>query len=462
MKIGIPSVALFLSVLLLNGYFNLSAADPGDVLTVDEAANRIGEVVTFEGEVVSTPSSPRRAAIYANFGNAYPWQTMSVLFANEHTNIIWNLPRLRGRNVRVTGLVESTKAGPVITVTNADQIVVLGKVTVPVALDENGESHPFRNRIAATIMNLFNDKDFAALENVAQKWQSGRERFLDGHWKIQTFFDSFNDKNIANEVSRTKFFATLDEWKSKYPESVIPFIVKANALATYAWQARGGGYSYTVTGEGWERFGERLDQAKTELDAVYDRRATYPQWYLVMQTIALGQGWPRSDYEKMFEEAVATEPEYHFLYVSKARYLQSKWYGEPGDWEDFAKSLISRFPDGRGETFYTFIVWNMRSEVEREIKKDGGRYFKDTYIEWPLCKAGFERLREKYPDSMWILNNFAFLSGKAGDMESLNELMVELGDNCDMRLWVTWENVALVRLFAAGKAPPGVHMNLFD
>lgn len=454
-------VALLAGLLFLCHHLTVLSETP-NILTVDEAAQRIGEVVTFEGEVVSSPASPRRAVRYVNFGDAYPRQTLSLMFANEHTNILWKLPNLRGKSVRVTGKVESTRAGPVIAITNEAQLKVLGEKVIPASLDETGEGHPFRRRIFASVQKLFNDRNFATLEHVAYRWQNGRERYLDGHWKIQVYFDAFANMKMSTDSQRDHFFESLEEWKRAYPNSVIPYIIKANALTSYAWEARGTGYAHTVTEEGWRLFGERLALARAELEAVHDRRTTFPQWYLNMQVVALGQGWPRSEYEELFEEAVSTEPNYHFIYVNKARYLQTKWHGKPGEWEAFAKSLIARFPDGRGEEFYTFTVWNMRANVEQVIRKDGGRYFEDTDVEWAPCKAGFDRLRKKYPDSIWILNNYAFFAGKAHDRETVRALLMELGDRCDMSLWVTWENVAYARMWADGKLPPGVRMNLFD
>ncbi len=432
------------------------------ILSVDEAAERIGEVVTFEGVVVSTPSSPRRAAIYVNFGDAYPMQTLSLLFADEHTNIIMRLPRLRGQTVRVTGFVKSTKTGPVIAITNSAQINVLGLKVVPASLDEVGEGHPFRKRIQTSLQQLFDDGNLEVLESMAQRWGNGRERFLDGHWKIQTYFDAFREMKFTNDLHRARAYETIDSWKGDYPESVVPYIIKADMLTAHAWAARGTGYASSVSKEGWSLFGERLAEARSELDAVEDRRAAFPHWFLVMQSVALGQGWLRDAYEKLFEEAVSVEPEYHFFYFYKARYLQPKWFGEPGEWVSFVKSLPGRFPDGRGEELYTFTVWNMRPEVERDIKNQDGRYFQDTGVEWAICKAGFERLRQKYPDSMWIMNNYAFLAGKAHDRDTVRVLLMELGNRCDMSLWVTWENVAYARMWADGKLPPGVRVNLFD
>jgi hypothetical protein len=86
-------VNLFVStVSLLLAFTAVSLAGSDPVLTLDEAATRFGEVVTFEGEVVSSPMSPRRRATYLNFGDAYPKQTMSVLFAGEYENILTNSP----------------------------------------------------------------------------------------------------------------------------------------------------------------------------------------------------------------------------------------------------------------------------------------------------------------------------------------------------------------------------------
>ncbi len=432
------------------------------MLTVEEAAKRIGEVVTFEGEVVSVPSSPRRAAIYVNFGEAYPMQTLSLLFADEHTNIVVKLPRLRGQTVRVTGKVRSTKTGPVITITNAAQIELLGIRAIPADLNQTGDGHPFRRQMFATIQQLFDARDFAALETVARRWQGGRERFLDGHWKIQTFFDSFDAITFKSGAEREAFYAGLDAWKAAYPHSPIPYIINASVLRSHAWHARGNGYAHTVTEGGWRLFQDRLALGRSELEAVHDRRNEFPQWYLIMQIIALGQGWPRAEYDRMFEEAIAVEPEYHFFYFHKARYLLPKWFGKPGEWVDFVNALPRRFPDGRGEMLYAYTVWNMRVEVDQELKETRGKFFRDTGLDWEVCRAGFERLRSRYPQSDWIVNNYALLAGKAGDRETTRNLLMELGSRCDMAVWVTWENVGYARMWADNKLPPRVRMGLFE
>jgi len=434
----------------------VSFADADLVLPLNEAATRFDEVVTFEAEVVSSPMSPRRQATYLNFGDAYPKQTMSVLFAGEHENILTNFPKLRGRTVRITGKVEKTKTGPVIRVTNAVQVMIVRANVVPVALDEQGDGYTFRRRFHAAVREQFNRGDYNTLETLARTWRRGNERFLDGHWKIQAFYDAISESDVSDEAEWKAVLDRLETWKTERLDDVTPYILKASLYEDLAWKARGGGFSHTVTDEGWRLFSERLELARNELEAIREQRFVCPQWHLAMLSIALGQGWSREHYDALYEEAMTNKPEYHFYSCNKAKYLQEKWYGKPGEWAAFAKSLVTRYPDGLGEILYAYVLWNVRPGMENLLDEQDLRFFGDTGAEWGLCQAGFERLRKDYPESMWILNNYALFAGKAGDRETLNRLLIELGDRCDMNVWVTWENVAYSRMWAADKLPPGV------
>ena len=83
------------------GWVVATGAQPA--LSVDEAAQRIGETVTFEGTVAGVASSPQFKATYLSFGGAYPFQKLSVLFAGEHEELLNQFPPFNGLTVRVTG-----------------------------------------------------------------------------------------------------------------------------------------------------------------------------------------------------------------------------------------------------------------------------------------------------------------------------------------------------------------------
>ena len=427
-----------------------------DVLTPEEAAQRVGEEVTFEGEVVAVAASPHSPAIYASFGGAYPRQKLSILFAGEHRQIYYGLPRLNGRTVRVTGTVRKGKPSPVVRVEDSAQIRVM-PLTERVALEATGEGEAFFRLMRSSLRDRFKAGDYAALEEVAGRWRRGRERFSDGSLKLSLFYDAMAGLKKPFE----EYAAGLGQWQAELPESITARLLLADALVSHAWDARGSGWAYTVTEEGWTLFRERLAQARGVLDALGERRRECPHGDAVLVTIAMGQGWPREEVEELLADAIRREPEYLPTYQRMNLYLQPKWHGQEGDWEAFVRSLPGRLPDGLGEEMMARLVWSLRRDLDPRLKEEEKHFFPDLGIPWEPIRAGFERMRVRYPQSRWVLNAYAVFAGKASDWETLRGLLLELGDDCDMDIWVTWQNVGLARMWADGKPLPETYLSLF-
>ena len=440
------------------GVLAAGLANAQTVLSVDAAAKRIGENVTFEGRVMGVASSPQYMATYVSFGGAYPRQKLSLLFAGDYEAFLSScqLPRLNDRTLRVTGTVEKGKKCPVIRITNLNQIVVLDvKERVPV--DADGDGPVFRKQMVATLADLFQAEDYTTLDRVAAEWSQGKEHFQDGIWKMARFYAAVPGKGMPFP----ELFKRLDIWAAAFPDSLTPRLLHANAMVNYAWEARGSGVASTVTEEGWKLFRERLATARMELAALNSRRTECPEWYVIMQTIALGQGWSRKEYEALFEEAIRTEPEYLIFYEQKINFLQPKWYGKEGEALEFVNSLPERFPDGVGQELYARLAWSGLEDANAKLRDTGGRYFPDMGMKWEPMKAGFERILARYPKSYRMRNVYAIFAGKASDWETCNRLLLEIGDQFDMDLWATWDNVAAARMWAAGKGLPGAIVNQF-
>lgn len=427
------------------------------VLTADEAAKRIGETVTFEGHVAGVASSPQFKATYLSFGEAYPFQTLSVLFAGEHEELRNQFPNFNGLTVRVTGQVEKGRKGPEIRVTDAAQIQLM-KSPGTVSLDADGDGGEFRRQMSRSLLRRFKAGDYATLDRLAEQWWQGRELFRGGVWKISAFYGAFGP---GTEVDLKEFLARLEEWEAALPDSITPKLIHANWMASYAWEARGNGWASTVTEEGWKLFRERLALARAELVALSPRRNECPLWYVIMQSVALGQGWPREQYETLFEAAIRLEPGYITFYTQKVNYLQPKWRGQEGDWVAFANSLLERFPGGVGEELYARIAWSVRPEANRFLREKQQRFFPDLGLKWEPMKAGFERILARWPDANLVRNVYAVYAGKASDWETLQRLLFELGDQCDTDIWVTWDNVALARGWAGGRGLTNTYVDIF-
>jgi hypothetical protein len=433
------------------------ASHAQSVLTVDEAAKRIGETITFEGRVAGVASSPQFKATYLSFGRAYPMQTMSVLFSGEHEELLAKFPRFNGLTVRVTGTVEKGSKCPEIRVTDASQIQIV-QPTDMVALDADGDGGEFRRQMATALLTRFKAGDYATLDQLADQWRRERAQFRGGVWKIAAFYRSFGPGSV---VGMEEFLVRLEEWKAACPDSITPRLIHASWMTSHAWDARGGGWASTVTEEGWKLFRERLALARDELAELAPRRNECPMWYAIMQTVALGQGWPRDQYEKLYEAAVRREPEYITFHLQKVEFLKPKWHGREGEWVEFANSLLDRFPGGVGEELYARLAWGVREDVDRDLRDKRQHFFPDAGFTWEPMKAGFERILARWPDANLVRNVYAVFAGKADDRETVQRLLLELGDQCDMGIWLTWENVALARTWAANRGPTNTYINLF-
>jgi len=161
--------------------------------------------------------------------------------------------------------------------------------------------------------------------------------------------------------------------------------------------------------------------------------------------VALGQGWSRSDYENIFTEAKAFEPQCWDYDVARAHYLLPRWHGQPGDWE-YATDEETKRPGGLGMEIYARVV-----SVQRGYYKN---IFQESTASWPKTCEGFEVMRKRYPESLEILSAYCQLACLAGDRPQARKLFDELGNSVMQYIWGSKDNFLKYRAWAEGSASP--------
>ena len=160
-----------------------------------------------------------------------------------------------------------------------------------------------------------------------------------------------------------------------------------------------------------------------------------------MEVVAFVQGWPPTAFFRLFDEAVAREPDYYTLYFRAALYLLDGPHRERGGWERFAEAQRQkRGPGGEGDTLYTRIAWSMSVNFRN--------LFASSDASWETMAAGFDRLMEQYPKSRWIRNSYANFAFQAHDRARLRPALAAIAAHPDMGVWVNLENFALAQKFA--------------
>jgi hypothetical protein len=292
---------------------------------------------------------------------------------------------------------------------------------------------------------LYNSRKFDELERRANELRTSKARFGNGALKLFQFYAALSCRDDEPESMWRLHEQIHQDWEKAIPRSVTARIAHADFLYYYAFHARGHGYANTVTRQGWQLFAQRLAQARKILDDVKQWEPKCPMWWYVYMAVAQGQGWSRSDYENLFTEAKALEPQCWSYDVARANYLLPRWYGQPGDWE-YATDEETKRPGGLGMEIYARVVSNLRVYYKN--------IFKESNASWPKTSQGFELMRQRYPESLEVLSAYCQLACLADDRPQAKKLFDDLGNSVMEDIWGSKDTFVRYRSWAESSMSP--------
>ena len=291
--------------------------------------------------------------------------------------------------------------------------------------------------------------DFVQLEKEAQKVRADKSRLQGGVWKIFGLYEGASKPVTGGRATESDWkahIATLKKWVAASPESATARIALANAYVEYAWAARGNGYADSVSGSGWDRFGERIALAKATLMEAARLKEKCPYWYEAMQIVALGEGWNKAQARELFDQAAAFEPTYYHYYREYANFLLPKWYGEEGETQAFAEEVTSRLSEPDASIIYYEIASLLACQCDKERDSLAG-------MSWPRVRQGFEKLSELYGTSNLKLNRFAYMSFVANDQASARSVFPAIHDDWNHLVWHSAQSFEGARAWASAANP---------
>jgi hypothetical protein len=420
--------------------FNASAARGAERLpNATESAGNVGQEVYFEDVVKAVSYSRSRNGYYLSFGAPYPKQVLSVWAPEKIYDRLPGNRTLLGRKVRIKGKLVSSPTGPMLDLDSIEQYELLPvEQTALTQLVLDGKMD--RDQFKAAAWEVFWREDFNTLETLAEELRQSRERFSDGTWLLDAFFHAFIVPAESSKEHYAEVEQKISHWESTHPGSLVVALVKGRFHVDLAWKWRGTGFEKTVTPEGRQGFKRELGIARQLLESNPSAKM-YPEYFAVMQIVALGQGWRKDDYFRLFSEAVSMEPDYYRFYFEAAYFLSPRWRGKLGEWEQFAEQQRQKHgAGGAGDALYARIAWSMK-----DLYKD---LFHETAISWDTMASGFEYLIKEYPKSRYLKNAYANFAWRADDRARLRRALPEIRDNPDMNIWVNLENVQMAENFA--------------
>jgi hypothetical protein len=294
----------------------------------------------------------------------------------------------------------------------------------------NDETTLVRDALDKKIAPLIGGNQFDALDSMAGDLRASEIQTAMGTWHLLCFYDDICEiPEPASDQAYEERINFLQDWVSHKPQSITARVALARAYKYYAWHARGNGYADTVTPEAEQFFEKRLRQAAQVLQEARGLTEKCPVWWDTMHYVAIGLGWPMESYNKMFDEAIAFEPDYTFFYNNKAIYLLPRWYGHEGDWQKFASDSADNEGGESGDILYARIGWRIH---QRRIYKS---FIQDAGYSWPRMEKGLEAIVKSYPNSVSAANELAYLSYQEGDCVVARPLFEKIGNKVDYGVW---------------------------
>jgi hypothetical protein len=282
---------------------------------------------------------------------------------------------------------------------------------------------------------LFDNKSWTKLDSIASRLRSQRLRFQGGGWQLHVLYTivSAPGSKAATNTEWGAKIAALKEWMRHDPSSPTPRIALADAYEHFAWKARGSGFADTVTPEGWNLFGERIQKAREVLEQAEKISRGDPEWYDAMLVVAFNQDWSPAQVDALADEALSREPGYFYIARELADDLLPKWDGAPGDTERFAGKVADRIGGAEGDATYFFIAEQI--QVVEDCEDCSGSHARG--LSWTRIRRGYAAVERLYGTNNFERNAIAYLALRANDFQTAQQAFERVGNNWDKDVWAS-------------------------
>jgi hypothetical protein len=283
------------------------------------------------------------------------------------------------------------------------------------------------SRYSDTIYGLFKAKKFKQIDCLADSVRGHKDTFAGGMWKIHTLYAGLEKPPLhPTHEDWVAYIAQMQDWVSRRPRSITAKIALAQSYVDYGWDARGTGLADTVSESGWKLLRARAGRAKLILQQASLPSVKDPEWYLVMQGVALAQGWEPEARKTLLAKAVKFEPTYYYYYRMYADSILPKWGGEDGEFAAFLQKAADEIGGDAGDILYFRVAGTEVCGCETDQKLN---------LSWPRIQKGFDAVEKQNGPSLENWNLMAHMAVSFGDVSTADKLFIRIGDQWSRDIW---------------------------
>lgn len=269
-------------------------------------------------------------------------------------------------------------------------------------------------------------RDYDALEALIQRLRDQPAYDRDGALYLSIVYDRLSTPMTPPDRTRRSVLQDrrmhLEAWAGK-SDSPAAYTAMANCLRSLAFEARGSGFTGTITPDG----ARAMDQAGAESQRAIDRARTLagrsgvsdPLIAVVGLRIGLLEGYSREQMDDLLWEALEIEPRYRAPLYAMVNYLQPRWYGSEQKQRDLADQVARRTQAHLGQAGYALVAINVFA-VENSVNLEADGF------SWERIRQGMYDYLEMHPDSVWGMSHLLRLAHYAGDRATGRDMIERL------------------------------------
>jgi hypothetical protein len=314
---------------------------------------------------------------------------------------------------------------------NTPQIAVL---TTPTLRQESADGPGAYLRLGIKLVNFLMYDGFENAQALIDSTARSKERLTDGTWVGWNLLYGYGEL-LQQGGMWDEQLALLRKWRGQEPTSGAAALMEASYWSSYAWFARGTQFAANVPREAFKIADQRMARSRAVLDEAKPYASANPAWYAQMLEVAVFQGWPLAERLALFDEGVRAEPLYDAIYIRMAAGLTPRWGGSLDAYHRFVRASVEKTKSAEGDIMYARLYWVL-SEIESDKEP-----FTTLGIPWQRMKSGFDSLIERYPNSQWNLQRYAYFACRAGDGKTFNAVIPKLAAKLPPDMPPPWHGV---------------------
>jgi len=280
------------------------------------------------------------------------------------------------------------------------------------------EPNDFYHSIQADLAN----GSYDALDQMAESFRHPDALFRAGIPKLSIFYKALIDPRSGGptpgpdqcdclypDADFNLVRAQLEDWIKARPSTLTAKIALAKLWLAYSWSERGGGWNRQTNDDLWRATKERLKHAEyylIDVDPSQDPEALY-----TATEIAAIRKDGRDRLEAIYRDELRYFPWYYPYYSQHTRYIEQKWFGEPGEVAQYLKTLSTPETGIDGMVDYSFAINQLRQDTPRNL------LFKESIgMDFPTIVAAYQVREAQYGlrDRDWNTIFFLAIGAESG------------------------------------------------